>query len=80
LLKEMLFWVFFGAVSIATVLTLVVLLLKKKFGLFLLGFATFGYAWVVGAIRLAKPDSLWAKRFYGIEKMRRSRERSAADR
>jgi hypothetical protein len=54
LLEETLFGVFFGAVSIATVLTLVVLLLKEKFG--------------------------WAKRFYGIEKMRRSRERFAANR
>jgi hypothetical protein len=76
----MLFWVFFGAVSIATVLTLVVLLLKKKFGLFLTRLRN---------VRLClgrRRDPSWqaglslGQSFYGIEKMRRSRERFAADR
>lgn len=31
-----------------------------------------------GALRLAKPDSPWARRYYGPEKMARARERFAA--
>ncbi|GAA3510927.1 hypothetical protein [Actinocatenispora rupis] len=31
--------------------------------------------WWVGAIRLAKPDSYWARRFYPPEKMDRARAR-----
>jgi hypothetical protein len=34
----------------------------------------------VGAIRLAKPNSLWARLFYRHDKLERSRERFAGDR
>lgn len=37
-------------------------------------FFTFPFA-ILGAIRLAKPDSWWAKRNYGPEEMRQARER-----
>jgi len=30
---------------------------------------------LVGAIRLAKPSSFWARRFYSVDKMARSEER-----
>jgi len=79
LIREILFWTFFASSCAATLLTLVVPALKEKFGLFLLGFATFGYAWIVGAIRLAKPNSFWGRRFYAAEKMMRSRRRFPAD-
>jgi hypothetical protein len=43
------------------------------------GFAVVGLivhiVWYVGAIRLAKPDSWWARRYYGPEKLERSRMR-----
>ena len=48
--------------------------LKGKWGVFALGFLVWP-AWVLGAIRLAKPDSWWARRFYDEEKLRRARER-----
>ena len=31
--------------------------------------------WYVGAIRLAKPDSWWARRYYGADKLHRSQLR-----
>lgn len=45
--------------------------LKGKWGLFAIGFLI-GLCWIFGAIRLAKPKSFWARRFYGPEKMARS--------
>ncbi len=50
--------------------------LKGKWGFVALGFLL-GWAWLAGAIRLAKPDSFWARRWYGLEKMQRARERFA---
>ena len=31
--------------------------------------------WWVGAIRLARPNSYWARRFYGQDKLRRAKAR-----
>lgn len=42
---------------------------------FLLGFLLLGMIWLVAICRLARPNSWWARRFYGPEKMRRSEER-----
>jgi hypothetical protein len=41
------------------------------FGVFIPGIA------LVGAVRLGKPSSLWARRFYDDEALRRSHERAA---
>lgn len=46
--------------------------LKGKWGVFALGFLVWP-AWVFGAIRLAKPDSWWARRFYPAERRDRAR-------
>lgn len=46
--------------------------LKGKWGVFAVGFAVWP-AWVLGALRLAKPDSWWARRFYSPERRERAR-------
>jgi hypothetical protein len=53
----------------------VVVALKGHVALFVVGFLTIGLVWLIGAFRLARPNSPWAHRFYGPEKMRRSEER-----
>jgi signal peptidase I len=45
---------------------------KGKWGVFVLGFAVWP-AWLLGALRLAKPDSRWAQRFYSEERRARAR-------
>src|SRR4051812_43793294 len=70
-----------GAGDIAIVVWLVILpvallvccLLKGKYWFGLLGIF-FGIFWLVGAIRLAKPNSLWARR-YGPKKLYESERR-----
>ena len=61
----------------AWLVPIVVCAMKGKWGLaaatFFLYF-TFPFA-IVGAIRIAKPDSWWAKRNYGPQEMREARER-----
>ncbi|MGH2922608.1 MAG: hypothetical protein ACRDKH_01060 [Solirubrobacterales bacterium] len=53
---------------------------KEKFGMALLGFVI-PLVHPIGAFRLAKPNSVWAKLFYRDRKKRRlSRERFAGDR
>ncbi len=47
----------------------VVTLLKDRFLYFLCGWITFGVVWFVGAFALAPPDSWWARRFYGEERL-----------
>jgi signal peptidase I len=49
---------------------------KGKWVTLVLGLILFP-AWMVGAIRLAKPNSLWAKRFYDESKRIRAQERAA---
>ena len=51
----------------------VVTLLKGKWGMLLAGLV-FGFAWVVAALRLAKPGSLWWRRLYDRDKQQRARE------
>lgn len=42
---------------------------------FFLGFFLLGMVWVVAACRLARPESWWARRFYGPEKVQRAANR-----
>jgi hypothetical protein len=65
-----------GAIGIAFALINVS---KEKFGIALLGLVVPIVA-VVGAFRLAKPNSLWAKLFYRRGKLRRSKQRFAGER
>jgi lysyl-tRNA synthetase class 2 len=47
---------------------------KEKFGMAILGFLVPGVH-IVGAVRLAKPNSVWAKLFYRHRKLRESKRR-----
>jgi hypothetical protein len=48
---------------------------KGHVALFIAGLLLLGLVWLIAAPRLAKPNSPWAKRFYGSEKLERSRRR-----
>jgi hypothetical protein len=52
---------------------------KEKFGMALLGFVVPGVH-LVGAIRLGKPNSVWAKLFYRHKKLRESKRRYRGER
>lgn len=39
---------------------------------FALGFVLPGVIWIAAALRLARPSSWWARRFYGPRKMQRA--------
>jgi len=62
---------FFGGFNL---LLVAVNFLKEKFATGLIGLV-FSPVSLVGALRLAKPTSPWAKRFYGEKKMKRAIER-----
>jgi hypothetical protein len=67
-----------GLIVLVAVLVIVTLLKGKlKFGLFGIVFVPFSLA---GAVRLAKPNSIWARRFYPEDsrRLRRSEARAAA--
>lgn len=49
--------------------------LKRQWLLFVAGWLTIGLVWWIAALRLARPDSWWARRFYGPAKLERSRQR-----
>ena len=69
------------AVSAALVIhicLIVVALLKGKLATALIGFFVPLVAFV-GAVRLAKPDSFWARRRYGEDKLARATKRFGAD-
>lgn len=42
---------------------------------FMFGVLVIGFAWWVYCLRLARPSSQWARRFYGPDKMERARGR-----
>ena len=68
-------WVLGGAISVNIAFALVAFLKRKAklgaFGIFIPGVA------ILAAGRLAKPSSLWARRFYSPRKLERSRTRAA---
>jgi hypothetical protein len=53
----------------------IVLWLKGRSDLVLIGLCTLGLVWLVGLTRIAKPDSRWARRFYGPDKLAKARAR-----
>jgi len=62
-------------VVLALVLALpVICALKGKWGFLLLGLVIHWF-WIFGAIRLGKPDSWWARRNYGPDKLARAESR-----
>jgi hypothetical protein len=76
--KDIPHWVLVGTISVNMCFALVAFLKGKAklgaFGLFIPGVA------LLGAIRLAKPTSLWSRRYYSAAKLERSRERAALHR
>jgi hypothetical protein len=67
----------FGVVCLWLVALLpagVVAILKDRLLLFLAGWLTLGFTWFVAAIPLADPNSFWARRFYGEERLARARD------
>lgn len=65
--------VVFLAVFGLVILPAVVTALKGRYGLLLVGFLVPGiFVWVIGALRLARPSSFWARRFYSADKRARS--------
>jgi hypothetical protein len=73
--KDLPHWVVGGMISVNLCFALIAFLKGKPklgaFGIFLPGVA------VVGALRLAKPSSLWTRRFYSTAKLERSQIRAA---
>jgi hypothetical protein len=63
-------------IVVAFVLPAVITALKGKWGLFVAGIF-FHLCWWIGAIRLAMPDSYWARHNYNADKLNRSRARFA---
>jgi hypothetical protein len=64
-----------GVWALFVVIPALVTVAKGHIGLFFAGFLLLGLIWWIAAWRLAKPNSPWAKRFYGPEKLERSRRR-----
>lgn len=53
----------------------VITVLKRQWLLFAAGWLTVGVVWWIAPLRLGRPESWWARRFYGEEKLARARER-----
>jgi hypothetical protein len=58
----------------ASIALAVITFLKGKYGFGVLGIFIWVF-WLVGAIRLAKPDSVWARNFYDEERVKEATER-----
>ncbi|MEA2400214.1 MAG: hypothetical protein QOK00_617 [Thermoleophilaceae bacterium] len=68
---------------VATVLGLIfipgaITVAKGHLAFFFAGFFLAGLIWWIAAPRLAKPNSPWARRFYGSSKLEKSRRRYPA--
>lgn len=69
------FRIFFGVVLIGGLLWLAVICaMKGKWVFFVVGWFS-GIFWIVGAWRLGKPSSYWAKRRYGDAELREAERR-----
>ena len=68
-----------GAFGFLHLIFFLVNMAKEKFGMALIGFFV-PLVSMIGAIRLGKPHSLWAKLFYRHGKLERSKERYAGER
>ena len=52
--------------------------LKGQWLLFVAGWLTLGLVWWIAALRLARPGSWWARRFYDHGKLARAQSRYGA--
>jgi hypothetical protein len=67
-----------GLWLVLIVIPLTVTALKRQWLLFAAGWVTAGTVWWIASLRLARPESWWARRFYGADKLRRAQERYGA--
>jgi hypothetical protein len=52
--------------------------LKGQWVLFVAGWLTLGMVWWIAALRLARPESWWARHLYGPDKLARAQSRYGA--
>jgi uncharacterized membrane protein YkgB len=52
--------------------------LKGQWVLLVAGWLTLGVVWWIASLRLARPDSWWARRFYERDKLARAQRRYGA--
>jgi hypothetical protein len=64
-----------GLYLLLGVAPLVVTALKRQWLLLITGWLTVGLVWWIAALRLGRPDSWWARRFYSDDKLARSEAR-----
>jgi hypothetical protein len=64
-----------GLMTLLVIAPSTVTALKRHWLLFAAGWLTVGGVWWIAALRLARPDSWWARRFYGPEKLARAEAR-----
>lgn len=64
--------------AVLIVAPLIVTALKRHWLLFVAGWLTIGLVWWIASLRLARPESWWARRFYGPDKLARAQERYGA--
>ena len=71
------FSIFLVVIALWMITVIVISLLKGKYLMTLVGLFFLGnlIVWTVGAVRLAKPRSWWARRRYDEDKMLKARER-----
>jgi hypothetical protein len=64
-----------GLFAVLLVGPMTVTALKGQWVLFAAGWLTLGPVWWIAALRLARPGSWWARRFYGPDKLARTQAR-----
>ncbi len=64
-----------GGLSTLIIAPMIVTALKRQWLLFLAGWLTIGLVWWIASLRLARPGSWWARRFYGDAKLARAQRR-----
>jgi hypothetical protein len=64
-----------GLWIVLIVAPLTITALKGQWALFAAGWFTLGMVWWIASLRLARPDSWWARRFYGQGKLARAQRR-----
>ena len=67
-----------GLWVVLVVAPLIITALKRHWLLFAAGWLTVGIVWWIASLRLARPESWWARRFYGSDKLVRARQRYGA--
>jgi hypothetical protein len=67
-----------GLWVVLIVAPLTITALKGQWALFAAGWLVLGMVWWIAALRLARPESWWARHLYGPDKLARAQSRYAA--